>query len=81
LVVAALASLVVISAKAQEKMQFNVRGVAATETRVRIDAHAVESIKDSDVPSVAVAYIENRKIPTSARYASHSAVAENYWWF
>ena len=62
LVVLVMACLTMVLATAQEKARSNLRAVAAREGRAEINAHVAQWLKESDVPSVAVAYIENRKI-------------------
>ena len=72
LVVVAMACLTMILATAQEKAQSNLRAVATREGRAEINAHVAQWLKESDVPSVAVAYIENRKIAWTAVYGEQS---------
>jgi hypothetical protein len=62
LVVAVMGGMGTILAAGQHKEQSTARTVAANKDgRAEIDAHAAEWLKESDVPSVAVAYIEDRK--------------------
>lgn len=72
LVVAVVACLSMIPGRAQEKAQSNLRTVAARDGRAEINAHAAQWLKESDVPSVAVAYIENRKVAWTAVYGEQS---------
>jgi CubicO group peptidase (beta-lactamase class C family) len=57
--------------RAQEA-QSSSRTVAAKKRRSEIDAHAAAWLKESDVPSLAVAYIENGKIAWTAVYGEQS---------
>lgn len=51
----------------------NAQSTAAHETgRAEIAAHAAEWLKESDVPSVAVAYIEHGKVAWTAAYGEQS---------
>ena len=72
LVVIVMAFLSTVANRAQEKAQPNSRAVAERDGRAQIDAHAAEWLKESDVPSLAVAYIENRKIAWTAVYGEQS---------
>src|ERR1700689_1841481 len=73
LVVFVLACISTILAAGQHKEQSTSRTVAAKKGgRAEINAHAVEWLKESDVPSVAVAYIENRKVAWTAVYGEQS---------
>jgi CubicO group peptidase (beta-lactamase class C family) len=73
LVVAVLRCVSMIPAAAQEKAQSTAAGVASRKDgRAEIDAHAAEWLKESDVPSVAVAYIENRRVAWTAVYGEQS---------
>lgn len=72
LVVVAISCLSMIHGRAQEKAQSNLRTVAVRDGRSEIDAHAAQWLKESDVPSVAVAYIESRKIAWTAVYGEQS---------
>jgi CubicO group peptidase (beta-lactamase class C family) len=73
LVVAALGCVSMIRAAGQEKAQSTAGAVAPRKDgRAEIDAHAVEWLKESDVPSVAVAYIENRRVAWTAVYGEQS---------
>lgn len=71
-VVVVVACLSMIPGMAQEKAQSNLQTVAARDGRTEIDAHAAQWLKESDVPSVAVAYIENRKVAWTAVYGEQS---------
>ncbi len=54
------------------------RNVAAKDGRAEIAAHAAEWLKENDVPSVAVAYIEDGKVAWTAVYGEQSpGVAAN----
>ncbi|MGA2377295.1 MAG: serine hydrolase domain-containing protein [Candidatus Sulfotelmatobacter sp.] len=69
LVVAVLGCVSAIPAAGQEKAQSTAGAVApGKDGRAVIDAHAAEWLKESDVPSVAVAYIEDRKVAWTAVY-------------
>ena len=73
LVVAVMGCVSMIPAAGQEKAQSTVRTVAAKRNaRAEIDAHAAEWLKQSDVPGVAVAYIENRRVAWTAVYGEQS---------
>jgi CubicO group peptidase (beta-lactamase class C family) len=73
LVVAVASCVGIIPATAHKEAQSTAKTAAATKTgRAEIDAHAAEWLKDSDVPSVAVAYIANRKVAWSAVYGEQS---------
>jgi CubicO group peptidase (beta-lactamase class C family) len=62
-----------IPAAGQEKAQSTAGAVAPRKDgRAEIDAHAAEWLKESDVPSVAVAYIENRRVAWTAVYGEQS---------
>ena len=62
LVVAVMACASMIPERAQEKAQSTSRTVAARDGRAEIDARAAEWLKVSNVPSLAVANIENGKV-------------------
>jgi CubicO group peptidase (beta-lactamase class C family) len=71
--VAGMLCLSMLPAMAQEKAQSTAATVVAKKAgRADIDAHAAQWLKESDVPSVAVAYIENRKIAWTAVYGEQS---------
>jgi CubicO group peptidase (beta-lactamase class C family) len=73
LVVAVMGCLSMIPAAGQEKAQFTARAVAAKKDgRAEVDAHAAQWLKESDVPSAAVAYIEDRKVAWTAVYGEQS---------
>jgi len=73
LVVAVMGCVSMIPAAGQEKAQSTARTVAAKKDgRVEIDAHAAEWLKESDVPSIAVAYIEDRTVAWTAVYGEQS---------
>jgi CubicO group peptidase (beta-lactamase class C family) len=73
LVVAVMGCVSMILAAGQEKAQSTARTVAAKrEGRAEIDAHAAEWLKESDVPSAAVAYIEDRTVAWTAVYGEQS---------
>ena len=71
-VVVVMACLTMILATAQEKTQSTLQAVAAPQARAEINAHIAQWLKESDVPSVAVAYIKNRKIARTAVYGEQS---------
>jgi|HubBroStandDraft_5_1064220.scaffolds.fasta_scaffold00644_20 CubicO group peptidase (beta-lactamase class C family) len=72
-VVAVMGCLSMIPAAKQEKAQSTARTVAAKKDgRAAVDAHAAEWLKESDVPSAAVAYIEDRKVAWTAVYGEQS---------
>jgi CubicO group peptidase (beta-lactamase class C family) len=70
LVVAVMGCASMISAPRQAKAQSTV--AAKKDGRAKIDAHAGEWLKESDVPSVAVAYIEDRTVAWTAVYGEQS---------
>ena len=71
--VAGMLCLSMLPAIAQEKAQSTAQTVVAKKDgRADIDAHAAQWLKESDVPSVAVAYIENRKVAWTAVYGEQS---------
>jgi CubicO group peptidase (beta-lactamase class C family) len=73
LVVAVMGCMGTIPAAGQHKEQSTARTVAAKKDgRAEIDAHAAEWLKESDVPSVAVAYIEHRKVAWTEVYGEQS---------
>jgi CubicO group peptidase (beta-lactamase class C family) len=73
LVVAVMGCLSMIQAAGQDKAQSTARTVAAKKDgRAEVDAHAAEWLKESDVPSAAVAYIEDRKVAWTAVYGEQS---------
>ena len=73
LVVAVVGCVSMISPAGQEKAQSTARSVAATKDgRAEIDAHVAEWLKENDVPSVAVAYIEDRRVAWTAVYGEQS---------
>jgi CubicO group peptidase (beta-lactamase class C family) len=73
LVVALIGCMGTILAAGQHKEQFTASTVAARKDgRAQIDAHATEWLKESDVPSVAVAYIEDGKVAWTAVYGEQS---------
>jgi CubicO group peptidase (beta-lactamase class C family) len=71
LVVVVIACMSMIPDRAQEA-QSSSQTVAAKERRSEIDAHAAAWLKESDVPSLAVAYIENGKMAWTAVYGEQS---------
>jgi CubicO group peptidase (beta-lactamase class C family) len=76
LVCIAITCLSSIGGRAQESVR--PKTVAAKDGRAQLDAHAVEWLKESDVPSLAVAYIENGKVAWTAVYGEQSpGVAAN----
>src|SRR6202161_3787280 len=73
LVVAAMGCMGTIPAAAPHRQQSTAPAVAAKKDgRAEVDAHAAEWLKGSDVPSVAVAYIENRRVAWTAVYGEQS---------
>jgi CubicO group peptidase (beta-lactamase class C family) len=73
LVVAVIGCVSMIPAAGQEKAQSTARTVAAKKDgRAEIDAHAAEWLKESDVPSVAVAFIKDRRLAWTAVYGEQS---------
>src|SRR6202167_3172910 len=73
LVVAAMGCMGTIPAAAPHRQQSTARTVAAKKDgHAEIAAHAAEWLKQSDVPSVAVAYIEDRKVAWTAVYGEQS---------
>src|ERR1700689_461234 len=73
LVVFVLACMSPILAAGQHKEQSTSRTVAAKNGgRAEIVAHAAEWLKESDVPSVAVAYIEDGKVAWTEVYGEQS---------
>jgi CubicO group peptidase (beta-lactamase class C family) len=73
LVVAVMGCMGTILAAGQHMEQFTASTVAAKKDgRAEIDARAAEWLKESDVPSVAVAYIEDRKVAWTEVYGEQS---------
>jgi len=73
LVVAVMGWVSMIPAAGQQKTQSAARTLAAKKDgRAEIDAHVAEWLKQSDVPSVAVAYIEDRKVAWTEVYGEQS---------
>lgn len=73
LLVAAIASISMIPVSAQDSPKPTAETVAAKKNaRADIDARAAEWLKDSDVPSLAVAYIEGGKLAWTAVYGEQS---------
>lgn len=73
LVVAVMGCASMIPVAGREKAQSTAHTVAAKKDgRAEIDAHAAEWLKQSDVPSVAVAYIEDRMAAWTAVYGEQS---------
>ena len=70
LVVAVMGCASMISAPRQSKAQSTI--AAKKDGRAEIDAHAAEWLKESDVPSVAVAYVEDRTVAWTAVYGEQS---------
>ena len=67
----------ILRAAGQHKEQSTEHSIARTaaakkDGRAEIDAHAAEWLKESDVPSVAVAYIEDRKVAWTEVYGEQS---------
>lgn len=73
LVLGVVGCLGVLWAAGQAKPQTTAVGVAApADARAQIDAHVAEWLKESDVPSVAVAYIKDGKVAWTAVYGEQS---------
>ena len=73
LVIAVMGCMGTYLAAGQHKGQFTAPTVTAKANgRAQIDAHAAEWLKQSDVPSVAVAYIEDGKVAWTAVYGEQS---------
>ena len=73
LAVALMGWMGTIVAAGQHKEQFTASAVAAKKDgRSEIDAHAAEWLKESDVPSVAVAFIKDGKVAWTAVYGEQS---------
>lgn len=73
LVVAVTLCVSMIPAAVHKEAQSTGQTVPATnDGRAEIDAHVAEWLKDSDVPSVAVAYIQDRKVAWTAVYGEQS---------
>ena len=73
LVIAVMACVSMIPAIAQKNVPSTVQTIAAKQNgRANIDAHATEWLRDSDVPSLAVAYIEGGKVAWTAVYGEQS---------
>ena len=73
LVVAVIGCVSMIPVAGQEKAQSTARTVAAKKDgRAAIDAYAAEWLKESDVPSVAVAFIKDRRLAWTAVYGEQS---------
>jgi len=68
-----IVSVVIIQATGEDKSQRLEVGVRApADARAQIDAHVAEWLKESDVPSVAVAYIKDGKVAWTAVYGEQS---------
>src|SRR5271170_7278957 len=77
-VVAVLGCVSMIPAAGQEKAQSTARAVAPRKDgRAEIDAHAAEWLKESDVRSVAVAYIEKRRVADRRLWRAESGRASH----
>jgi CubicO group peptidase (beta-lactamase class C family) len=62
-----------ITATAHKEAQSSAQTVEATKTsRAEIDAHVAEWLNESDVPSVAVAYIKDRRVAWTQVYGEQS---------
>jgi len=73
LVVAAMGCMGTILAAGPHREQSTAPTVAAKKDgHAEIAAHAAEWLKESDVPSVAVAYIEDRKVAWTEVYGEQS---------
>jgi hypothetical protein len=73
LVIAVTSCVSMIPAAAQKGAHSTAQTVAATKDgRAEIDAHVAEWLKESDVPSIAVAYIQDRKVAWTEVYGEQS---------
>jgi CubicO group peptidase (beta-lactamase class C family) len=73
LVVAVIGCMGTMLAPGQHKGQSTARTVAAKKDgRAEIDRYAAEWLKESDAPSVAVAYIEHRQVAWTEMYGQQS---------
>ncbi len=72
LVLSVFGCLGVIQAAGQGKPPSPTQSGEAKSGRGQIDAHAAQWLKDSDVPSVAVAYIKDGKVAWTAVYGEQS---------
>ena len=73
LMLGVIASVAIIQAAEEDKSQRIEVGVRApADARAQIDAHVAEWLKESDVPSVAVAYIKDGKVAWTAVYGEQS---------
>jgi CubicO group peptidase (beta-lactamase class C family) len=73
LVAAVTLCVSIISATAHKELQSTAQTAAATrDGRAEIDAHMAEWLKESDVPSVAVAYIQDRQVAWTEVYGEQS---------
>lgn len=73
LILGVIACLGVMCAPGQEKPhQAALNTVAKDDGRAEIDGHVAEWLKESDVPSVAVAYIKDEKVGWTAVYGEQS---------
>ncbi|MBV9760495.1 MAG: beta-lactamase family protein [Acidobacteriaceae bacterium] len=73
LVVAVTSCVSVIPATSHKEGQSVAQTASATKDgRAELDAHVAEWLKESDVPSVAVAYIKDRKVAWTAVYGEQS---------
>lgn len=81
LVVAVASCVSMIPAAAHKDAQSSAQIASAKKDgRAEIDAHVAEWLKENDVPSVAVAYIQDRKVAWTAVYGEQSpgvAATEN----
>ena len=73
LVVAVMGCMGMILAAGQHQEQSTARTISARKDgRAEIDAHAAEWLKESDVPSVAVAWIKDRRVAWTKVYGEQS---------
>jgi CubicO group peptidase (beta-lactamase class C family) len=73
LVIAIMGCISMIPALSQEKLNSTAQAVFEKKVgRADIDAHATQWLRDSDVPSLAVAYIEGGKVAWTAVYGEQS---------
>jgi CubicO group peptidase (beta-lactamase class C family) len=73
LVIAIMGCISMMPALSQEKLNSTAQAVFEKKVgRADIDAHATQWLRDSDVPSLAVAYIEGGKVAWTAVYGEQS---------
>jgi CubicO group peptidase (beta-lactamase class C family) len=80
LVVGVMGCVSMVPAAGQEKAQSTARIIAAKKDgRAEIDALVAEWLKESDVPSVAVAYIEDGALAWTAVYGDQNPGSRREW--